>query len=117
TLKHGNLLVELIHTHTLPLTHTTTHTHYHSHTHAHTHTHIHTHTHEYCMYPPMQNVFSLCLSLQCDENTTFTNQGLYLSMPCCRADLSSCPTIPASFPFQRSSKESFYITTLLASTN
>ncbi|KAG5279466.1 hypothetical protein AALO_G00078090 [Alosa alosa] len=53
---------------------------------------------------------------KCDENTTFTNQGLYLSMPCCRADLSSCPTIPASFPFQRSSKENLYINTLLAST-
>uniref|UniRef100_A0AAR2JE00 Dedicator of cytokinesis 3 n=1 Tax=Pygocentrus nattereri TaxID=42514 RepID=A0AAR2JE00_PYGNA len=54
--------------------------------------------------------------LFCDENTTFSNQGLYLSMPCCKADLNSCPAIPASFPFQRSNKESFCISTLLAST-
>uniref|UniRef100_A0AAR2JPZ4 Dedicator of cytokinesis 3 n=1 Tax=Pygocentrus nattereri TaxID=42514 RepID=A0AAR2JPZ4_PYGNA len=53
---------------------------------------------------------------KCDENTTFSNQGLYLSMPCCKADLNSCPAIPASFPFQRSNKESFCISTLLAST-
>uniref|UniRef100_A0A8B9L2W6 Dedicator of cytokinesis 3 n=1 Tax=Astyanax mexicanus TaxID=7994 RepID=A0A8B9L2W6_ASTMX len=53
---------------------------------------------------------------KCDENTTFSNQGLYLSMPCCKADLNSCPAIPASFPFQRSNKESFSISTLLAST-
>ncbi|XP_062855261.1 dedicator of cytokinesis protein 3-like [Trichomycterus rosablanca] len=53
---------------------------------------------------------------KCDENTSFSNQGLYLSMPCCKADLNSCPAIPASFPFQRSNKESFWISTLLAST-
>ncbi|XP_035392220.1 dedicator of cytokinesis protein 3-like isoform X4 [Electrophorus electricus] len=53
---------------------------------------------------------------KCDENTTFSNQGLYLSMPCCKADLNSCPAVPASLPFQRSNKESFCISTLLAST-
>ncbi|XP_060738039.1 dedicator of cytokinesis protein 3-like [Tachysurus vachellii] len=53
---------------------------------------------------------------KCDENTTFTNQGLYLSMPCSKSDLNTCPAIPASFPFQRSSKESFCISTILVST-
>ncbi|XP_028841844.1 dedicator of cytokinesis protein 3-like [Denticeps clupeoides] len=53
---------------------------------------------------------------KCDDSTVFSNQGLYLSMPCCRADLSSAPAIPASFPFQRSGKESFWISTQLVST-
>ncbi|XP_030639791.1 dedicator of cytokinesis protein 3-like [Chanos chanos] len=53
---------------------------------------------------------------KCDENTNFSNQGLYLSMPCCKEDLNSCPAIPASFPFQRSNKETFCISTQLAST-
>uniref|UniRef100_A0A8C5A8L7 Dedicator of cytokinesis 3 n=1 Tax=Gadus morhua TaxID=8049 RepID=A0A8C5A8L7_GADMO len=53
---------------------------------------------------------------KCDENATFSNQGLYLSMPCCKEDFNSCPNLPANLPFQRSPKETFWVSTLLCST-
>ena len=59
-----------------------------------------------------------CVGLpgQCDENATFSNQGLYLSMPCCKEDFNSCPSLPANLPFQRSPKETFWVSTQLCST-
>ncbi|KAM6977028.1 dedicator of cytokinesis protein 3-like isoform 1-T1 [Aplochiton taeniatus] len=53
---------------------------------------------------------------KCDENAAFSNQGLYLSMPCCKEDFNSCPSLPANLPFQRSPKESFWVSTQLCST-
>lgn len=60
----------------------------------------------------------LCLSPgpQCDENTTFSNHALYLGLPCCKEDFNSCPNIPSSLIFQRSTKETFWISTQLSST-
>lgn len=55
-------------------------------------------------------------SLQCDENATFSNQGLYLSLPCCKEDFNSCPNLPTNLPFQRSPKETFWVSTILCST-
>lgn len=60
---------------------------------------------------------SLLVSVpQCDENATFSNQGLYLSLPCCKEDFNSCPNLPANLPFQRSPKETFWVSTILCST-
>lgn len=53
---------------------------------------------------------------QCDENTTFSNHALYLGLPCCKEDYNSCPSIPSSLIFQRSTKETFWISTQLSST-
>uniref|UniRef100_A0A674A663 Dedicator of cytokinesis 3 n=1 Tax=Salmo trutta TaxID=8032 RepID=A0A674A663_SALTR len=53
---------------------------------------------------------------KCDENATFSNQGLYLSMPCCKEDFNSCPNLPSTLPFQRNSKETFWVSTQLCST-
>lgn len=53
---------------------------------------------------------------QCDENTTFSNHALYLGLPCCKEDFNSCPSIPSSLIFQRSTKETFWISTQLSST-
>uniref|UniRef100_A0A8D3D744 Dedicator of cytokinesis 3 n=1 Tax=Scophthalmus maximus TaxID=52904 RepID=A0A8D3D744_SCOMX len=53
---------------------------------------------------------------KCDENATFSNQGLYLSLPCCKEDFNSCPNLPANLPFQRSPKEAFWVSTILCST-
>ncbi|CAB1435244.1 unnamed protein product [Pleuronectes platessa] len=53
---------------------------------------------------------------KCDENTTFSNHALYLGLPCCKDDFNSCPSIPSSLIFQRSTKESFWISTQLSST-
>uniref|UniRef100_A0A8C7S5S2 Dedicator of cytokinesis 3 n=1 Tax=Oncorhynchus mykiss TaxID=8022 RepID=A0A8C7S5S2_ONCMY len=53
---------------------------------------------------------------KCDENTTFSNQGLYLSMPCCKEDFNSCPNLPSTLPFQRNPKETFWVSTQLCST-
>uniref|UniRef100_A0A8D3DJZ2 Dedicator of cytokinesis 3 n=1 Tax=Scophthalmus maximus TaxID=52904 RepID=A0A8D3DJZ2_SCOMX len=53
---------------------------------------------------------------KCDENTTFSNHALYLGLPCCREDFNSCPSIPSSLIFQRSAKETFWISTQLSST-
>lgn len=53
---------------------------------------------------------------QCDENATFSNQGLYLSLPCCKEDFNSCPNLPTNLPFQRSPKETFWVSTILCST-
>uniref|UniRef100_A0A3Q2CXQ0 Dedicator of cytokinesis 3 n=1 Tax=Cyprinodon variegatus TaxID=28743 RepID=A0A3Q2CXQ0_CYPVA len=53
---------------------------------------------------------------KCDENATFSNQGLYLSLPCCKEDFNSCPSLPANLPFQRSPKETFWVSTILCST-
>uniref|UniRef100_A0AAQ4QF60 Dedicator of cytokinesis 3 n=1 Tax=Gasterosteus aculeatus aculeatus TaxID=481459 RepID=A0AAQ4QF60_GASAC len=52
----------------------------------------------------------------CDENTTFSNHALYLGLPCCKEDFNSCPSIPSSLIFQRSTKENFWISTQLSST-
>ncbi|XP_060897702.1 dedicator of cytokinesis protein 3-like [Labrus mixtus] len=53
---------------------------------------------------------------KCDENTTFSNHALYLGLPCCKEDFNSCPSIPSSLIFQRSTKETFWICTQLSST-
>ncbi|XP_077948725.1 dedicator of cytokinesis protein 3 isoform X5 [Gasterosteus aculeatus] len=53
---------------------------------------------------------------KCDENTTFSNHALYLGLPCCKEDFNSCPSIPSSLIFQRSTKENFWISTQLSST-
>uniref|UniRef100_H3CH20 Dedicator of cytokinesis 3 n=1 Tax=Tetraodon nigroviridis TaxID=99883 RepID=H3CH20_TETNG len=53
---------------------------------------------------------------KCDENTTFSNHALYLGLASCREDLSSCPSVPSGLVFQRSSKETFWISTQLSST-
>ncbi|KAM7421851.1 hypothetical protein PAMA_010079 [Pampus argenteus] len=53
---------------------------------------------------------------KCDENTTFSNHALYLGLPCCKEDFNSCPSIPSSLIFQRSAKETFWISTQLSST-
>uniref|UniRef100_A0A669DFZ3 Dedicator of cytokinesis 3 n=1 Tax=Oreochromis niloticus TaxID=8128 RepID=A0A669DFZ3_ORENI len=53
---------------------------------------------------------------KCDENTTFSNHALYLGLPCCKEDFNSCPNIPSSLIFQRSMKETFWISTQLSST-
>ncbi|CAB1336119.1 unnamed protein product, partial [Coregonus sp. 'balchen'] len=53
---------------------------------------------------------------KCDENATFSNQGLYLSMPCCKEDFNSCPNLPSTLPFQRNPKETFWVSTQLCST-
>ncbi|XP_034021811.1 dedicator of cytokinesis protein 3-like [Thalassophryne amazonica] len=53
---------------------------------------------------------------KCDENTTFSNHALYLGLPCCKDDFNSCPNIPSSLVFQRSAKETFFISTQLSST-
>ncbi|KAJ8257946.1 hypothetical protein GJAV_G00191470 [Gymnothorax javanicus] len=53
---------------------------------------------------------------KCDENTTFSNQALYLGLPCCKDDISSCASIPASLTFQRSAKETLWVSTQLSST-
>lgn len=58
----------------------------------------------------------LVLRPQCDENTTFSNHALYLGLPCCKDDFNSCPNIPSSLVFQRSTKETFWISTQLSST-
>ncbi|XP_071397718.1 dedicator of cytokinesis protein 3-like, partial [Centroberyx affinis] len=53
---------------------------------------------------------------KCDENTTFSNHALYLGLPCCKEDFNSCPSIPSSLIFQRSTKEMLWISTQLSST-
>uniref|UniRef100_A0A670IL87 Dedicator of cytokinesis 3 n=1 Tax=Podarcis muralis TaxID=64176 RepID=A0A670IL87_PODMU len=53
---------------------------------------------------------------KCDENSTFNNHALYLGLPCCKEDYNGCPNIPSSLIFQRSTKESFAISTQLSST-
>uniref|UniRef100_A0A674AYY7 Dedicator of cytokinesis 3 n=1 Tax=Salmo trutta TaxID=8032 RepID=A0A674AYY7_SALTR len=53
---------------------------------------------------------------KCDENATFSNQGLYLSMPCCKEDFNSCLNLPSTLPFQRNPKETFWVSTQLCST-
>ncbi|KAK2861514.1 hypothetical protein Q5P01_001047 [Channa striata] len=53
---------------------------------------------------------------KCGENTTFSNHALYLGLPCCKEDFNSCPSIPSSLIFQRSTKETFWISTQLSST-
>lgn len=58
----------------------------------------------------------LCFCPQCDENSTFNNHALYLGLPCCKEDYNGCPNIPSSLIFQRSTKESFSISTQLSST-
>ncbi|XP_028970144.2 dedicator of cytokinesis protein 3 isoform X12 [Esox lucius] len=53
---------------------------------------------------------------KCDENTTFSNHALYLGLPCCKDDFNSCTNIPSSLIFQRSTKETLWISTQLSST-
>ncbi|XP_076864277.1 dedicator of cytokinesis protein 3 isoform X2 [Brachyhypopomus gauderio] len=53
---------------------------------------------------------------KCEENTTFSNHALYLGLPCCKDDFSSCPNVPSSLIFQRSTKETLWISTQLSST-
>uniref|UniRef100_A0A672NQF3 Dedicator of cytokinesis 3 n=1 Tax=Sinocyclocheilus grahami TaxID=75366 RepID=A0A672NQF3_SINGR len=53
---------------------------------------------------------------KCDENTTFSNHALYLGLPCCKDDFNGCPNIPSSLIFQRSTKETLWISTQLSST-
>ncbi|KAJ8260316.1 hypothetical protein GJAV_G00179570 [Gymnothorax javanicus] len=53
---------------------------------------------------------------KCDENTTFSNHALYLGLPCCKDDFNGCPNVPSSLIFQRSAKETLWISTQLSST-
>ncbi|XP_029630018.1 dedicator of cytokinesis protein 3-like [Salmo trutta] len=53
---------------------------------------------------------------KCDENATFSNHALYLGLPCCKEDFNGCPNIPSSLIFQRSTKETLWISTQLSST-
>ncbi|XP_036388838.1 dedicator of cytokinesis protein 3-like isoform X2 [Megalops cyprinoides] len=53
---------------------------------------------------------------KCDEGTTFSNHALYLALPCCKDDISSCSSVPSSLAFQRSPKEALWVSTLLSST-
>ncbi|KAJ8264806.1 hypothetical protein COCON_G00139050 [Conger conger] len=53
---------------------------------------------------------------KCDENTTFSNHALYLGLPCCKEDASTCSSVPASLTFQRSTKETLWVSTQLSST-
>ncbi|XP_075430307.1 dedicator of cytokinesis protein 3 isoform X1 [Ascaphus truei] len=53
---------------------------------------------------------------KCDENSTFNNHALYLGLPCCKDDASGCSNLPSSLVFQRSTKETFCISTQLCST-
>ncbi|XP_040446649.1 dedicator of cytokinesis protein 3 isoform X1 [Falco naumanni] len=53
---------------------------------------------------------------KCDENSTFNNHALYLGLPCCKEDYNGCPNIPSSLIFQRSTKETFSVSTQLSST-
>ncbi|XP_046881359.1 dedicator of cytokinesis protein 3 [Hypomesus transpacificus] len=53
---------------------------------------------------------------KCDENTTFSNHALYLGLPCCKDDYHGCPNLPSSLIFQRSTKETLWISTQLSST-
>ncbi|XP_055773842.1 dedicator of cytokinesis protein 3-like isoform X4 [Salvelinus fontinalis] len=53
---------------------------------------------------------------KCDENATFSNHALYLGLPCCKEDYNGCPNIPSSLIFQRSTKETLWISTQLSST-
>ncbi|KAK3536474.1 hypothetical protein QTP86_013795, partial [Hemibagrus guttatus] len=53
---------------------------------------------------------------KCDENTTFSNHALYLGLPCCKDDFNGCPNIPSSLIFQRSTKETLWMSTQLSST-
>uniref|UniRef100_A0A4W5NXT0 Dedicator of cytokinesis 3 n=1 Tax=Hucho hucho TaxID=62062 RepID=A0A4W5NXT0_9TELE len=53
---------------------------------------------------------------KCDENATFSNHALYLGLPCCKDDFNGCPNIPSSLIFQRSTKETLWISTQLSST-
>uniref|UniRef100_A0A8C8CBE8 Dedicator of cytokinesis 3 n=1 Tax=Oncorhynchus tshawytscha TaxID=74940 RepID=A0A8C8CBE8_ONCTS len=48
---------------------------------------------------------------KCDENATFSNHALYLGLPCCKEDFNGCPNIPSSLIFQRSTKETLWIST------
>jgi len=65
----------------------------------------------------MSNLYNSVLYLnQCDENTTFSNHALYLGLPCCKDDFNGCPNIPSSLIFQRSTKETLWISTQLSST-
>ena len=52
---------------------------------------------------------------QCEENTMFCNHALYLGLPCCKEDSTSSVS-PSGLPFQRSSKETLWISTQLSST-
>lgn len=65
----------------------------------------------------MSNLYNSFLYVdQCDENTTFSNHALYLGLPCCKDDFNGCPNIPSSLIFQRSTKETIWISTQLSST-
>ncbi|XP_068171002.1 dedicator of cytokinesis protein 3 isoform X4 [Antennarius striatus] len=52
---------------------------------------------------------------KCDESATFSSHALYLGLPCCKDD-TSCPSAPPGPVFQRSTKETFWISTQLSST-
>ncbi|XP_028302238.1 dedicator of cytokinesis protein 3-like isoform X4 [Gouania willdenowi] len=52
---------------------------------------------------------------KCEDSTTFSNHAFYLGLPCCKDDLHTANAPPA-LVFQRSLKESFWISTQLSST-
>lgn len=62
------------------------------------------------------NVLLFLLPPQCDDSTSFSNPALYLGLPCSKDDVTSSSTVPSSSVFQRSTKETFWISTQLAST-
>ncbi|XP_061903202.1 dedicator of cytokinesis protein 3-like isoform X3 [Entelurus aequoreus] len=53
---------------------------------------------------------------KCDENTTFNNPAHYLALPCCKDHINVGPGVATSLLFQRSSRETFWISTQLSST-
>ena len=66
-------------------------------------------------WQPADRCVCVCVC-QCDEDTSFSNQALYLGLACCQEDLSGGPSVTSSLPFQRSTKETFWISTQLSST-
>ncbi|XP_049589605.1 dedicator of cytokinesis protein 3 isoform X3 [Syngnathus scovelli] len=57
---------------------------------------------------------SLLSRPQCDESGDLRQPGLYLVLPCCQD--GSSPGLPAASAFQRSARETFWISTQLSST-
>ncbi|XP_037108357.1 dedicator of cytokinesis protein 3-like isoform X3 [Syngnathus acus] len=57
---------------------------------------------------------SLLSRPQCDESSDLRQPGLYLVLPCCQD--GSSPGLPAASAFQRSARETFWISTQLLST-
>ncbi|XP_054640181.1 dedicator of cytokinesis protein 3-like isoform X2 [Dunckerocampus dactyliophorus] len=53
---------------------------------------------------------------KCDDNTTFSHPAHYLGLPCCKDHMNLSPGVGTSLLFQRSTRETFWISTQLSST-